>query len=685
MKKFFLFLIAFLLVALSFADNTARSIIKNENDLFKRRIPLSCEWDFYWNNFLSSEEIEKNKTDYLPTKIKVPSYWSSYPLNGNKFNGCGFGTYYLELILPHNFREPLGFHFPGVDVAYKLFINGKLTAECGVPGMNKSEEVPFYKPQIIKYIPESDTVKILIHVSNFNHRRGGIWKVPLFSEYKFLEKKENMDNLLEMFTLGILFSFGLFYLIFSFYNRRERAIFYLALCFLFVFLRGICSNLIPISFITNIKWDWIIRLEYIGIFWGVICGVWGFYFISPIKYTKKVIIALTIISSIITIAILTLPVTLFSFSIYLFYFILGISFVIFIIQTIHLFQKKKVISFLYLFGFIMLFIGALHDSFVSDSKVVLFDFYILPYVFLFFILTQSFEFFRRFVEIFENDKKLSEELAILNSELEEKVTKRTNQLNEKNEIIENQNIILQRDIALKNKIFAIIGHDLRSPLSSIIQGIEIFSEKNIPFETKETIAKKLGVTAYSLSMLVENLLSWGLSQNDQFKINLKTNNLTKCILLVINHFESILNNKDITLSNKSEEDCFAFFDEVSVMIIVRNLIANAIKFSDRGSEIIIETKRFENNGVLVIVKDSGLGMSKETVNKILSGEGIVSTPGTNNEKGTGLGLILCKELIVMNKGKLQIESELGKGSIISFTLPISLEIKNEEFDSTQID
>lgn len=681
MKRIILFLVAFLLVVLSFANDTAKCTIKNENDLCKRRIPLSCEWDFYWNNFLSSEDIEKNKNGFSPLKIKIPSYWSSYSLNGKKLNGSGYGTYHLELILPHNFREPLGLHLPGVDVAFRLFINGELNAECGVPGKNKSEEVPFYKPQIFKFIPESDTVKILIQVSNFNHRRGGIWKVPLISEYKFLEQKENMDNLLEMFTLGILFSFGLFYLIFSFFNRREKAIFYLALCFLFVFLRGICSNLIPISFISDIRWDWIIRLEYIGIFGGIMCGVWGFYFILPVKVVEKVIIVLTLISLIVVIAILTLPVNIFSYSLFIFYIVLSVCFIIFIIQSIRLLKIRKTISILYLFGFIMLLAGAVHDSFVSDSRVFLFDFYILPYVFMFFILTQSFEFFRRFVEIYEKDKQLSEELAVLNTELEEKVKKRTNQLNEKNEIIENQNYTLQKELALKNRVFAIIGHDLRSPLSNIIQGIEIFSEKNIPFETKETIAKKLGVTAYSLSMLVENLLSWGLSQNDQFKINIRSNNLSKCITQVITYFESTLANKDIRLINNSEKECFAFFDEVSAMIIVRNLIANAIKFSAKGSEIVVETQRIENNKVLVSVKDSGVGMSSDIVDKILRGEGVASTPGTNNEKGTGLGLLLCKELIELNKGKLFIESESGKGSILSFTLPLSSNMKNEELDS----
>lgn len=679
MKRITLLLIAFLLVIFSYADNRAVFKIENANDLNKKRIPLSCEWDFYWSNFLSSDDIDNIKEGYTPVKVKIPSYWSSYSLDGQNFSGSGYGTYHLELILPHNFREPLGMHLPGVDVAYKLFVDGKLIKECGVIGKNKREEEPYYNPLIIKFVPESDTLKILVQVSNFNHRRGGIWKVPLISEYKYLERKENIDNILEMFTLGILFSFGIFYLIFSFYNRREKAIFFLALCFLFVFLRGICSNLIPISLISNIRWDWIIRLEYIGIFGGIICGVWGFYHILPIKFIKKTIIVLTLISVMTILGILTLPVNIFSYSMYIFYIVLSVSFLVFLIQTFKLLKIRRAISILYLSGFVMLLGGAFHDSFVSDSRVFLFDFYILPYVFLFFILTQSFEFFRRFVEMSEKDKQLSEELSVLNAELEEKVKSRTNQLNEKNKIIEKQNITLHKEVTLKNKIFAIIGHDLRSPLSNIIQGLDIFSDKSIPIETKETIAKKLGVTAYSLSMLVENLLSWGLSRNDQFKINLKTNNLSKCILQVINYFESTLANKDIKLINKSEEDFFAFFDEVSVMIIVRNLLANAVKFSSEGSEIIVTTQLVGDNEILIRVKDSGEGMSSDTIEKILKGEGIVSTPGTNNEKGTGLGLILCKELIELNNGEFFIESEPGKGSVFSFTLPGSSKISNEVY------
>ena len=92
------------------------------------------------SNFLSSDDIDNIKEGYTPVKVKIPSYWSSYSLDGQNFSGSGYGTYHLELILPHNFREPLGMHLPGVDVAYKLFVDGKLIKECGVIGKNKREE-----------------------------------------------------------------------------------------------------------------------------------------------------------------------------------------------------------------------------------------------------------------------------------------------------------------------------------------------------------------------------------------------------------------------------------------------------------------------------------------------------------------------------------------------------------------
>jgi signal transduction histidine kinase len=127
--------------------------------------------------------------------------------------------------------------------------------------------------------------------------------------------------------------------------------------------------------------------------------------------------------------------------------------------------------------------------------------------------------------------------------------------------------------------------------------------------------------------------------------------------------------KNIELIREVERDTYVYADNNMLNTIMRNLVSNALKFTDQSGKIIISAKDFEDDRLLVSVTDTGIGMSDEAKDKIFRIDSKYSTPGTNNEQGTGLGLILCKELVEKNNGEIFVESEKGKGTTFSFTLP----------------
>ena len=143
------------------------------------------EWEFYWEKRLQHPDFNGNtiiKPDFYGP---VPSYWTDYPADSIKTTGMGFATYRLIMVLPAGYRNPLGFDMPVFDSSYDIFVDGKYMGGNGTPGKTEAETKPVYEKNFFRFNPASDSVEIIINVSNFHHRRGGFWlpmKIGTFSE-----------------------------------------------------------------------------------------------------------------------------------------------------------------------------------------------------------------------------------------------------------------------------------------------------------------------------------------------------------------------------------------------------------------------------------------------------------------------------------------------------------------------
>jgi signal transduction histidine kinase/Tfp pilus assembly protein PilF len=222
----------------------------------------------------------------------------------------------------------------------------------------------------------------------------------------------------------------------------------------------------------------------------------------------------------------------------------------------------------------------------------------------------------------------------------------------------------------KDKFFTLIAHDLKSPFNGLLGIADILSEnfdELPPGQTKKLILelKKSVTNVYGL---VEGLLSWAQIQTGKIEYRLKKTDLFNMAEEVTEQLETSAKNKNITLEQNIGENTFAIADEKSVSTVFRNLIYNAIKYTKPGGLIKIETIKKEDY-IEITVEDNGIGINPETLKKLFTITEKVSEPGTANETGTGLGLILCKEFVENNNGKIWAESEPGKGSRFIFTLP----------------
>jgi signal transduction histidine kinase len=241
-----------------------------------------------------------------------------------------------------------------------------------------------------------------------------------------------------------------------------------------------------------------------------------------------------------------------------------------------------------------------------------------------------------------------------------------------NDKVHQQNLELQELNATKDKFFSIISHDLKGPLNSLtsFSGLLINHTESLSKEEIQMLAKDLDKSIKNLFALLENLLEWSRSQTGNIEFKPESFDLA----IVLDENQALLNaqaqHKRIKIINEHTGEILVNAHKNSVNTVLRNLISNAIKFTPEGGAITL--KSIKGKGVVIIsITDTGVGMSAEVIRKLFRIDTKHSTKGTANEKGTGLGLILCKDFVEKNGGQILVESEVGKGSVFSFSLPLA--------------
>nr|WP_321411501.1 PAS domain-containing sensor histidine kinase [uncultured Carboxylicivirga sp.] len=222
----------------------------------------------------------------------------------------------------------------------------------------------------------------------------------------------------------------------------------------------------------------------------------------------------------------------------------------------------------------------------------------------------------------------------------------------------------------KDKLFSIISHDLRGPFSSIIGLSELLIENlnDTTFTDFEKYLRVINNSANNTLILLDNLLNWAKSQTGTLNFNPEKMILSEVVTEVINLYKPIARAKKIALNYFNLEEIDVFADKNILETVLRNLISNAIKFTDYEGDIWIYASR-KDNWVEITVSDNGVGITKEKQKELFKLSTDSSTNGTKNKEGSGLGLILCKDFIEIQKGKLWVESREGKGSAFKFTIP----------------
>jgi PAS domain S-box-containing protein len=235
---------------------------------------------------------------------------------------------------------------------------------------------------------------------------------------------------------------------------------------------------------------------------------------------------------------------------------------------------------------------------------------------------------------------------------------------------------LEETIASKDKLFSIISHDLRGPFTGLMNLTDLISKNTISlsFNQVKEMAESLNKASTYTLKLIENLFTWARIQTNSIEFNLSDISLTEKIENIIKTLNIQASQKHISVLANLEDNYFVRGDKNMLNTIIRNLINNALKFTPQGGVIKIGVNpHYAEDEIMVYVKDNGIGMEEAVLRKLFKNNQKVTIPGTDNEPGTGLGLLLCSEFVEKHGGKIWAESEFGEGSTFYFTIKKNLQ------------
>ncbi|MFA9397307.1 MAG: diguanylate cyclase [Clostridiaceae bacterium] len=408
----------------------------NNINLNKNIINLSGDWEFYPHEFFDSKDFQQNKN---ASYISVPYLWNGQVVNNEIIDGMGYGTYRLNVLLDEdNVGDVLALRVKDVCTSYVLMINGEKYDGNGTIGRNKDEAFPNNQPKIINFTPNTRKIEIIIQVSNYSQKGGGIWSDVELSSLDNLMNRNNKDLSVSFILFGAIFIVSIYNLINYFFIRKDKSYLYFAFVCFVLSLRNMAIGGREILY-NNLKLNYFVisKIEYVTMPLMLYFFIKYFRIIFSNKMNEKLFNIIEKILIGYSLFILFVPSSIYTYTLSVFQITVVIASLLILISLIKVVKNKEEGIDIFVMGAFSIVVTLIHDILVSLE--ILDGNFILPYGILIFIIFQSMVVSKRFsvaysdLEIYLNEnKKMYKNIKKLNLDLEKKVEERTKELISKN-------------------------------------------------------------------------------------------------------------------------------------------------------------------------------------------------------------------------------------------------------------
>lgn len=596
-------------------------------------VRLNGRWSIYWNQLLA-EGDEAAAMSAQPIFADVPGIWSRYGLPGR-----GYATYRLT-VLTHEDTGTLGLHIPAIAPAYRIVIDGRIIAEAGAVSSERTSVHAAYLPQTVLFDSPGKQFDLFIQISNELYPQGGIWySMTLGTERSMLALKER-TGIVDMAVFGGCALLGLYQIALFALRRSDRSSLYFGICCLLGAVRfGAVGGMYIVHLYPNTDIRFLILLEYLTYYGGMTAALLFVRELYPKEYHPVVVKTLVYIGLTFIGSVLLLPTEWYTrfMDIYKYVSLASLAYILFGFALAV--WRSRSGALIQLTGWLIFTAAALHDILYSNGWVIWIDLQLVPYGLILLVFIEAMELARRFTNAYRIIGRMSDELIASSR--------------------------------MKDEFLANTSHELKTPLHGIMNLSLALTEGSAgPLNERQREQLEVIVSvARRMSNLINDILDLSRLKNSGIQLQRRPVDVRAVVSAQQEVFRHYIRDKPVTLRLDWPDTLpYAYADESRLLQIMYNLIGNAIKFTPEGE---VTVSAWAEGGMLhMAVADTGIGIEEKMHETIFQSFEQVGTSVAKEYGGTGLGLGIARRLVELHGGRIWAKSEVGKGSVFTFTLPV---------------
>ncbi|MDF2924332.1 MAG: integral rane sensor signal transduction histidine kinase [Paenibacillaceae bacterium] len=631
-------------------------------------VELTGEWEFYWDRLLVPADIPPHGTG-SPRYVPVPHRWNQEKEAGSDH---GVATYRLTLKIGEGQAARLkALYIRGVASAYRLWVNGELLTETGKVGINRSEMIPMnYSKQIVFPVAEGDN-ELVIQVSNFVQRKGGLWMPIEFGNEQDVGKTKERRAFGQIFIASALATMGSYHFGLFFLRNKDKLSLLTGIYCTFMSLRVLAlGDTLLVKYFPWMQWEWAVKIEYLSVYLGVPCFAFFSQLVYPKEFKVSSTILIAVISSLFSSVVVIFPARIYTFTMEYF----EVFLIVVVIYWLHLLilaaTRQRIGAKLNVIAVCVMFYTIVNDILYYNQTIQSFD--MSPYGVLFFFFVQTLVLAGKYSKEYVDVEHISDELALTNQRLEEKIRARTEELEITNAYLVYANEHLNQLENSRRELIANITHELGTPMTSIqgymkalLDGVIQPDQQYIQIiYDKIQVAERLVQDLFDLTKLEEGQTTFQMVDVivdelfDEHFSNYRYDIETHGIRFELSKPEP-----------RGDKLAIVRIDPIRIRQVVTNLVNNALNYTEEGGCIAVRGW-YGQERLVIAVSDTGKGISPELVPYIF--DRFVKGSGTRRytKDGSGLGLAIAKEIVMHHGGIITVLSEQGKGTTFQFDIPV---------------